>query len=391
MRRTGEPAAYVVGAFEHPLREITDRSRAQIHADVALGALRDAGLTPGDVDGYFCDSEAPGVGPLSMADYLGLSSCAYLDTTELGGASYLAHVGHAASAIELGRCQVALITMGGNPRSARQASGPSLAGAPETTFETSWGITDTVHNYALTAMRHMYEFGTTSSDLAQTKVAASLHAQHNPAAFLRDVVTVDEVLDSPMIADPLHRLDCCVMTDGGGAVVLTSPAVARDLGRTQVAILGQGEAFKGVAAGRIDLTSTAGVRSAATAYAQAGIRPADIDYASIYDSFTITVLLALEDLGFCGKGEGGAFVRDGGLVAPFGRLPINTDGGGLCNNQPDNRGGMVRMIEAVRQLRGHAHPAVQVPDCEVALVHGSGGRLATRSSAATVVLGRVDA
>ncbi len=379
--------AYVVGAYEHPGRVITDRSRARIHADVALGALADAGLSLADVDAYFCDSDAPGVGPLSMADYLGLT-CSHLDTTELGGASYLSHVGHATAAIAAGKCRVALVTMGGNPRSARQASGPSLAGAPETTFETAWGITDTVHNYALTAMRHMYEFGTTAADLAQVKVAASQHAQHNPNAFLRDVVTVEEVLRSPLIADPLHRLDCCVMTDGGGAVVVADAATARALDRTEVAIIGHGEANKSIGAGRIDLTSTAAVRSGAAAFAEARVRPGDVDYASIYDSFTITVLLALEDLGFCQKGDAGRFVRDGALVAPFGALPTNTDGGGLCNNQPDNRGGMVRMIEAVRQLRGSAHPAVQVPGCEIALVHGSGGRLATRSSAATLVLAR---
>lgn len=382
--------AYVVGAYEHPGREIVDQSVAQIQAQVALGALADAGLTIADVDAYFCDSDAPGVGPLSMVEYLGLR-CRYLDTTELGGASYLAHVGHAANAIATGACEVALIVMGGRPRTLMAASGPSLTGAPESAFETPWGITDTVHNYALTAMRHMHEFGTTSADLAQIKVAASLHAQHNPNAFLRKTVTVDDVLSSPLISDPLRRLDCCVMTDGGGAVVVTSPDVARSLHRTEVKVLGHGEAHKGADAGRIDLTSTAAVRSGREAFAEAGIAPSDVDYASLYDSFTITVLLALEDLGFCEKGAGARFVQDGALLAPFGRLPINTDGGGLCNNQPDNRGGMVRLIEAVRQLRGQAAAPVQVPDCSLALVHGSGGRLATRSSAATLILGSEDA
>ncbi len=382
---TSHPA-YIVGAFEHPAREITDQTVAEIQAQVARAALADAGLGLPDVDAYFCDSDAPGVGPLSMMDYLGLR-CRYFDTTEAGGASYLAHVGHAAAAIATGKCQVALIVMGGRPRTLRLASGPSLSGAPETDFETQWGITDTVQNYALTAMRHMYEFGTTSADLAEIKVAASLHARHNPHAFLRDVVSVDEVLASPLVSDPLHRLDCCVMTDGGGAVVVVSESVARELGRTRVRVLGHGEAHKGTDAGRIDLTSTAAVRSGRDAFAEAALAPGDVDYASLYDSFTITVLLALEDLGFCAKGEGGRFVRDGGLVAPHGRLPCNTDGGGLCNNQPDNRGGMVRLIEAVRQLRGEAHPELQVPDCAVALVHGSGGRLATRSSAATLLLG----
>lgn len=382
--------AFIVGAYEHPEREITDQSVAELQAQVALAALADAGLRTHDVDAFLCDADSPGVGPLSMMEYLGLR-CRYFDTTEIGGASYLAHVGHAASAIAAGKCRVALIVMGGRPRTLRLASGPSLTGAPESDYETQWGITDTVQNYALTAMRHMHEFGTSGADLAQIKVAASLHAQHNPNAFLRNVVSVEEVLESPLISDPLHRLDCCVMTDGGGAVVVASGEIARELGRTRVKVLGHGEAHKGTDAGRIDLTSTAAVRSGRDAFAEAGLTPSDVDYASLYDSFTITVLLALEDLGFCEKGEGARFVQDGSLVAPSGRLPINTDGGGLCNNQPDNRGGMVRLIEAVRQLRGEAHPKLQVPDCSIALVHGSGGRLATRSSAATLLLGSEDA
>ncbi|TYK52659.1 thiolase domain-containing protein [Actinomadura decatromicini] len=382
--------AFVVGAYEHPRRDIPDLSVAEIHAEVALAALADAGLAPSDVDAYFCDSDAPGVGPLSMSEYLGLR-CRYLDTTETGGASYLSHVGHAAAAITAGKCRVALVVMGGRPRTLRLAAGPNLSGAPETDYETHWGITDTVHNYALAAMRHMHEFGTTSRQLAEVKVAASLHARHNPNAFLRKAVTVEDVLSSPMISDPLHRLDCCVMTDGGGAVVVASAEVARRLPRRSVAVLGHGEAAKGTGTGRPDLSHTAAVWSGPAAFAESGVTPGDVDYASIYDSFTITALMALEDLGFCEKGEGGRFVEDGALVAPHGRLPMNTDGGGLCNNQPDNRGGMARMIEAVRQLRGEAAPEVQVPDCRIAVVHGSGGRLATRSSAATLVLGREDA
>ncbi|QXJ25649.1 thiolase domain-containing protein [Actinomadura graeca] len=387
---TARARAFVVGAHEHPRRDIPDLSVAEIHAEVAFAALDDAGLSPSDVDAYFCDSDAPGVGPLSMAEYLGLR-CRYLDTTETGGASYLSHVGHAAAAVAAGKCRVALCVMGGRPRSLRRASGPDLSGAPETPYETRWGITDTVHNYALAAMRHMHEFGTTARQLAEVKVAASLHARHNPNAFLRTPVTVDDVVSSPMISDPLHRLDCCVMTDGGGAVVVAAPEVARLLPRRAAAVLGHGEAAKGTGGGRPDLTCTAAVRSGPAAFAEAGVTPADIDYASIYDSFTITALMALEDLGFCEKGHGGRFVQDGALVAPHGRLPMNTDGGGLCNNQPDNRGGMARMIEAVRQLRGEAAAEVQVPDCRLAVVHGSGGRLATRSSAATLILGREDA
>jgi len=237
----------------------------------------------------------------------------------------------------------------------------------------------------------MYEFGTTSAQLAEVKVAASLHAQHNPNALLRTPVTVDEVVESPMIADPIHRLDCCVVTDGGGAVVVVNEEIARDLPRQSVKVLGHGEAVKHTDNGHVDLTYSGALWSGPRAFEEAGITPNDVDYASIYDSFTITVLMCLEDLGFCEKGKGGSFVLDGALVAPDGKLPFNTDGGGLCNNHPGNRGGMTKIIEAVRQLRGETHPAVQVPDCSIAIAHGTGGSLATRMGSATLVLGREDA
>ena len=381
-------AALIAGAYEHPRREIPDRTVPQIHAEVAMGALADAGLTLADVDGYFCAGDAPGLGPLSMADYLGLR-LTHLDSTETGGSSYLVHVAHAAEAIAAGSCRVALITLAGNPRSGGRlpGGGGGFASAPEAGFEVPWGST-VVANYALAATRHMHEFGTTSAQLAEIKVAAASHAQHNPNAFRRDPVTVEEVLESPLVADPLHRLDCCVITDGGGALVVVAPEIARDLDRACVKVLGTGEAPKHTDNGRIDLTYTGAVWSGPRAFEAAGVTPADIDYASIYDSFTITVLETIEDLGFCEKGKGGAFVSDGGLQAPHGRLPFNTDGGGLCNNHPANRGGMTKVIEAVRQLRGEAHPEVQVPDCELALAHGTGGNLSTRMGSATLILGR---
>jgi acetyl-CoA C-acetyltransferase len=378
--------ARIAGAYEHPDRKIPGKSVAQVHAEVALGALADAGLTMGDVDAYFCAGDAPGFGPLSMADYLGLKRLSYVDSTETGGSSYLVHVGHAAAAIAQGKCRVALITLAGLPRSQRPARASASPSAPEAAFEQPFGPT-TVSMYALAARRHMHEYGTTSAQLAAIKVAASQHAQYNPNAMLPTPVTVEEVLDSPMISDPLHRLDCCVISDGGGALVVVAPEVARDLPRTSVTVLGHGESPK-LTAGGVDLTYTGAVWSGPRAFAEAGVTPADIDYASIYDSFTITVLQAVEDLGFCEKGKGGAFVADGALLAPHGALPFNTDGGGLCNNHPVNRGGMTKVIEAVRQLRGEASPQVQVPDCEIALAHGNGGSLGTRSGAATLILGR---
>jgi acetyl-CoA C-acetyltransferase len=381
--------AHVAGAFEHPGRDLPEHTTAQIHAEVALGALADAGLALDDVDGYFCAGDAPGFGGLSMADYLGLRRLSYVDSTELGGSSYVAHVGHAATAIAAGKCRVALITLGGRPRHER-VMGSRARPAPETAFEAPYGP-NTVAYYALAARRHMHEFGTTSEQLAEVKVAASLHAQHNPHAFKPQPVTVEEVVSSRLVSDPLHLLDCCVITDGGGAVVVVAPEVAATLDRATVKVLGHGEAVKHTDGGRVDLTYTGAVWSGPRAFEEAGLTPADIDYASIYDSFTITVVETIEDLGFCAKGDGGRFVADGGLVAPGGRLPFNTDGGGLCNNHPTNRGGITKVIEAVRQLRGEAHPAVQVPDAQVALVHGTGGSLATRMGSATLILGVADA
>jgi acetyl-CoA C-acetyltransferase len=381
--------ACIAGAFEHPTRKAPDKSTAQLHAEVANGALADAGLDRKEVDGYFCAGDAPGLGALSMLDYLGLK-VRHMDTTETGGSSYLVHVAHAAQAIAAGRCHVALITLAGRPRS-EGSSGTQPrnygASAPDAAFEVPYGGA-TVNMYAMVAMRHMHEFGTTSEQLAWIKVAASHHAQHNPNAMLREVVTVQDVLDSPMIADPLHRLDCCVVSDGGGALVVTRPEIARDLKRPVVRVMGAGEAMKGQDGGRIDLTWSASRWSGAAAFEQAGIKPADIQYVSIYDSFTITVLMQLEDLGFCAKGAGGRFVSDGGLISGSGRLPFNTDGGGLSNNHPGNRGGMTKVIEAVRQLRGEAHPAVQVKNCRLALANGTGGQLGSRHGSATLILER---
>ncbi len=381
--------AYIAGAYEHPARKAPDTSVAQLHAEAALGALADAGLTKDEVDGYFCAGDAPGMGPLAMADYMNLR-LRHVDSTEMGGSSYIAHVAHAAAAIATGRCSVALITLAGRPRSeghSGTAARPVVANAPESAWEAPFGPV-TVNLYAMCAMRHMHEFGTTPEQLAWIKVAASHHAQHNPDAMLRDVVTVEEVVASPMIADPLRRLDCCVVSDGGGALVVVKPEIARALRRPLVRIMGAGEATKGQLGGAVDLTFSGARWSGAAAFAEAGITPADIKYASIYDSFTITVLIQLEDLGFCPKGGGGRFVQDGNLISGVGRLPFNTDGGGLCNNHPANRGGITKVIEAVRQLRGEAHPAVQVANCDLALAQGTGGLLGSRHGSATLILER---
>jgi acetyl-CoA C-acetyltransferase len=374
--------AAIAGVYEHPTREAPDKSTAQLHGDVAVGALEDAGLTKGDVDGYFTAGRPGRV--MAMVDYLGLQGLEYVDSTDVGGTSYVSHVGHAAAAIAEGKCEVALVTMAGRPRSRSGDGGPPSG--PQADFEETYGI-GTVNMYALAARRHMHEYGTTAEQLAEVRVAASEHAQYNEDAMFQDPVTVEDVVESRLVSDPLHLLDCCVVSDGGGAVVVVSPEVADDLDRDCVSVLGHGEAVKHHDAGDIDLTYTGAVESGPRAFEEAGITHDDVDYASIYDSFTITVVETLEDLGFCEKGEGGEFVEGGTLRAPDGELPFNTDGGGLCNNHPANRGGMPKIIETVRQLRGEANEEVQVPDAEIGLSHGTGGSLGTRMTSTTLVLG----
>lgn len=380
---------YIVGIYEHPTRLALEKSVPQLHAEVAIGALKDAGLTKSDVDGYFCAGDAPGIGPLSMVEYLGLD-VRYSDSTDIGGSSPIAHVGHAMRAIRDGKCNVALITLAGRPRAEASAPGTltELPEYPESGFEVPYRAA-LAPSYAMCAQRHMFEFGTTAEQLAWIKVAMSMHAQHNPYALLPNVVTVEEVLSSPMVADPLHRLDCCVMTDGGGAVVVAREEIARSLSRPLIAVRGVGESVKYGRGFGLDLTTTAVAKSGFSAYEEAGVRPADIKYLSTYDSFTITVLLALEDLGFCEKGMGGRFVADGNLISGIGALPVNTDGGGLCNNHPAHRGGVTKIIETVRQLRGEAHPAVQVQGCDLAIANGVGGMLDRRHGAATAILERI--
>ncbi|HET6491967.1 MAG TPA: thiolase domain-containing protein [Burkholderiales bacterium] len=381
--------ACIVGAYEHPLRKAPDKSVAQLHAEVAKGALEDADLTKNDIDGYFCAGDAPGANVWSMANYMNLK-LRHVDSTDMGGCSYLVHVAHAAQAIAAGKCNVALVTLAGRPNS-EGSSGTQVrdrgVNLPDAPYEMPYSPV-TVNLYAMVAMRHMYEYGTTSEQLAWVKVAASHHAQHNPNAMLRNVVTVEEVVNSPMISDPLHRLDCCVVSDGGGALIVARPEIAKSLKRPVVKITGAGETTKGQMGGKVDLSYSGAVWTGPRAFEEAGVKPSDIKYASIYDSFTITVVMQIEDLGFCKKGEGGKFVADGNLISGTGKFPFNTDGGGLCNNHPANRGGMTKVIEAVRQLRGEAHSRVQVKNCNLALAHGTGGALGHRHGSATLIMER---
>jgi len=378
-------SAAIVGVAESDIGSVAaDMSVIDLMAQGTVRALRDAGLTLADVDGIFCATTQARTSAMSLAEYLKKPD-AYVDSTIVGGSSFEIHVAHAQAAIEAGLCSVAVVAYGSTQRSAgRKNASPREFNPYETPFKPFMPSTA----YAMAANRHMHEYGTTSEQLAWIKVAASHHAQHNPHAMLPKVVTVEDVVNSPLVSDPLHRLDCCVISDGGGALIVTRPEIAKSLKRPLVKVKGHGEATKNQNAGYTDLTYSGAVWSGPRAFEEAGVTPKDIQYASIYDSFTITVLIQLEDLGFCKKGEGGKFVADGNLISGVGKLPFNTDGGGLCNNHPANRGGMTKVIEAVRQLRHEAHPKVQVPGCTLALAHGTGGLLGTRHGSATVILER---
>ncbi len=374
----------VVGAWEHPTRYAPDKTAYQLHAESARGALADAGLGIGDVDGFFTSGVGP-IGIMALAQHLNLRP-AYLDAQDIGGSSFVSHCLHAAAAIEAGLCTVALVTYGSTAASERFAigTGGGFVAGPADAFEAPYGPT-IVGSYALVAQRHMHEFGTTSEQLAEVAVVMRRHAGLNPHAKYRDPITVEDVLASRTISSPLHLLDCCVISDGGGALVLTSLERARDLAKPPVVILGAAEAIRHHGLGDRDWLDVAAAQSGPLAFRRAGVRPADVDLCLIYDSYTITVLVTLEALGFCRRGEGGAFVQ-GGRIALGGELPVNTDGGGLSSNHPGMRG-IFLVIEATRQLRGEAG-AAQVPDCEIACVHGTGGMLGQRHSGVTMILGR---
>ena len=379
----------IVGAYEHPARKTPGLHPFQIQADCVLRALEDAGLTLDDVDGFAtAASEVPEGGStmsaVEVAEWLGIKPT-YLDSTDNGGAAPLSQLGHAAAAIAAGQAEVVVISYAATTYSQAVNIGtgdPTTGVAGPGQFELPYGFT-LVGAYALAAQRHMAEFGTTPEQLAEIAVTCRSHASHNPHARFRDPITVDDVVASPVIASPLHRYDCCVVTDGGGAIVVTSAARARNCRKQPIHVLGFGEAVGQVQMNQMDrFTATPGTVSGPRAFAHAGLTPDRIDTAQVYDSFTITALMILEDLGFCTKGEGGAFVSDG-RIAVGGDLPINTDGGGLSSNHPGRRG-IFTIIESVRQLRGEPL-GLQVPDCEIALAHGSGGALST---AATLILSK---
>jgi acetyl-CoA acetyltransferase len=381
--------AVIVGVGDVPLengRVVGGGSVLQVQARAAKAALDDARIPMRDVDGLLVAGlwAVPGPGQLpslTLGEYLGIHP-RFADTTNIGGSAFEAHVAHAAMAIEKGYCDVALIVYGSMQKSERSRT---LGGRPSILtmqFENIWGIPAPVGGYALAARRHMHEFGTTEEQLAEIAVATRHWASLNPAAMMRDPITVDDVMASTPISDPLKLLDCCLVTDGAGAIVMTTAENARAHGVKPIHVRGYGEAHTHWSIGAMpDLARlTAAEMASKRAFEMAGIGHDAIDVVECYDSFTITVLMTLEALGFCKPGEGGAFVS-GQRTAPGGAFPLNTNGGGLSFCHPGMYG-IFLLVEAVRQLRGQSG-ARQVADPSVALVHGTGGTL---SSGATVIL-----
>ncbi len=377
------PVAAIAGVAESDLGIVAPKTALQLQAEASREALAEAGLTLADVDAVFCAGRDEVSPSLLLAEYLGIVP-RYSDSTNIGGASFLAHAGHAVAAIQAGICEVALIAYGSTQRSLRSRSLGGTGAIPgPAQFETVWGLPVPVGGYALAATRHGHLYGTTAEQLAQVAVSTRAWAALNPKAYYRDPITIDDVLSSTMIATPLHLLDCCLVTDGGGAVVIVRADRARDLAKPPVWLLGHGHSHSHLTIANMpDLTTTSAALSGAAAMEMAGVTHDEIDVAQIYDSFTITVLLSLEALGFCGPGESGAFV-EGGRTGPGGDFPMNTNGGGLSYCHPGMYG-IFTLIEATRQVRGECGDR-QVEGARIALCNGTGGVL---SSAATVVLAR---
>lgn len=372
----------IVGVAESDLGHVASgMSPIDLMAQATVRALADAGLSLNEVDGVFCASAQARFGPMVLAEYLGLHP-RYFDGTQVGGSSFMSHLAHAQLAIESGQCEVALIAYGSTQRSvSRSAASPPDPNPYEQPFRPLMPASA----YALAAARHMHEYGTTREQLAEVAVAARQWALRNPAAWEKEPLTIAQVLDSRMVSWPLTVRDCCLVVDGGGAMIVTSAARAKALRRPPVHVLGVGESLgHNSISGMRDLTTTAARASGQLAFSRAGLKVADVRMLSLYDAFTITPILFLEDLGFCAKGEGGPFVADG-AIAPGGGLAVNTSGGGLSYCHPGMYG-LLAMIEAVRQVRGECG-ARQVAGCDVALAHGNGGVL---SSQCTVLFGSAD-
>lgn len=375
-------ATAIVGVAESQLGEVgPGRYPLDLLAEASALALRDAGIDKSEVDGLFTAIAGRGMSNLDVGEYLGIRP-RYTDGTMIGGSSFVAHVHHAALALAAGACDVALIAYGSTQRTDARRPGRRPYQPEEPSYETAYEPRHPITGYALAASRHMYEYGTSREQLAQVAVSAREWAQLNPVAFKRDPLTIEDVLAARPVSSPFTTLDCCLVTDGGGAVVMTRADRARDLARRPAYVLGAGEAhWHRTIAQMPSLTTTAASESGRRAYEMARLGPADVDVVELYDAFTINTIVFLEDLGFAPKGEGGAFVGDG-RISPGGTLPVNTNGGGLSYCHPGMYG-IFTLIEATRQIQGVAGDRQQ-RTVDVALAHGNGGQL---SSQATVVLG----
>lgn len=373
----------IVGAALSDIGRVDTKSPFELHYQAASRAIADAGLTKHDIDGF----ASAGMGllaPVEIAEYLGLRPT-WADGTGVGGSTWEFMVEHATAAIMAGHAEVVVLVYGSTTRAdlkaRRRSANLSFGARGPVQFDVPFGHT-LISKYAMAARRHMYEFGTTIEQLAEIAVSSRYNASLNPEAYYRDPITIDDVQSSRMMADPLTKLHCCIRSDGGGAVVLTSADRARDLAKRPVWVLGTGETTDHTTMSEWeDFTESPAVRSAQLAFDRAGVSPDDIDCCQIYDAFTPMVLETFEALGFCKRGEGGPFVADGKMRIG-GALPTNTDGGGLSHCHPGMRG-MFLLVEAVRQLRGEA-TGRQVENAQLCAVNGTGGWFSTAS---TVILG----
>ncbi len=372
-------SAAIVGAAESDLGAVAAQmSPIDLMAQGIRRALDDCGLSLRDVDGLYCATTQVRTSAMTLAEYLGLPH-AYTDSTIVGGSSFEVHVAHAMAAIRAGLCSVVAIAYGSTQRTVGRRAASVREYNP---YETPFRPFLPASAYALAASRHMHEFGTTREHLAEVAVAARKWALMNPAAWEKKPLSIADVLAARPVSDPFTVRDCCLVTDGGGAIIVVSAERARDLKQKPVFVLGCGQAITHASISSMpDLTVTGAVHSGQQAYRMARLAPKDIALAALYDAFTINTILFLEDLGFCPKGEGGRFVADG-AIAPGGRFPVNTNGGGLSYCHPGMYG-LFLLIEAVRQLRGDCGTR-QVAGAETAIVHGNGGVL---SAQATVILG----
>ena len=366
-------SAAVVGVGLTEFGRLPDRTHMEIMADAISKAIADAGINKNEIDGIFSANFVEMLTPLTVAEYLGINPT-YMDGTNTGGSVFVNSMQSAAAALSLGLCNVALICYGSN-----SATGPFTHPPAMHTVEDVYRPRNPISPYALAAKRHMHEFGTTKEQLAEVAVSARAWAQLNPAATMRDPLTIEDVVNARMIVDPLGLLDCCLVSDGGAAMIMVRKDRAKDFPKQPVYMLGVGSRTDhNLISCMPDLTTTAAKESAAAAFAMAGVTPEDIDVVELYDAFTINTILFLEDMGFCEKGEGGSFVSNGN-IAPGGSLPVNTNGGGLSCVHPGMYG-MFLMIEAVQQLRVECGDR-QIEGAKLAACNGNGGFLASQVTA----------